>query len=603
MRNAFVKTLIELAEKDKNIYLLAGDLGFGVLDDFVQKFPQRFINCGVAEQNMMGVAAGLALSGKKVYVYSIIPFVTMRCFEQIRNDVCYQNLDVKIVGVGSGLAYSYLGPTHYALEDIAVLRALPNMTVLSPADPVEAKELTLKSYQGKGPTYLRLNRSGEKILYDFIPNIEIGKPSILKEGQDGAIVATGVCVEMGVEIIEKLKGIGHNFKLISLHTLKPINKEALLEELKDLGAIFTLEEHNIIGGLGSAIAELLMEAGYQGAFERIGIPDRCPSEIGSTQYLREGYGLTIESIFGRVLGKIPLKMPAEQTQIKVENERTIISSKILLDGGDPEETKKAKALLGEINGQTTNPTLISRNPEVKKRIEQGKKFSKEEINLFYKEVVAEIAKATEGPISIEVYADENTTAKEMLKQAREFQKWVRNACVKLPITKEGLKAAKEAVKEDISVNMTLCFSQEQAAAVYAATRDTRRSVFISPFIGRLDDSGENGMNLIENILKMYQKGDGHVLTLAASIRNLDHMLFALNLACPLITVPFRVIKEWKEKNFVLSDEDFNYNPAYLQPILYQDVSLDNDWQDYNIEHELTKKGIERFVGDWKALIK
>ena len=159
MRTAFVNTLIELAEKDENIYLLTGDLGFSVLEGFIQKFPERFINCGVAEQNMMGVAAGLALSGKKPYVYSIIPFVTMRCFEQVRNDICYQNLDVKIVGVGSGLAYGFLGATHHAIEDIAILRVLPNMTILSPGDPTEARELTLKSYQTKNPTYLRLNKS------------------------------------------------------------------------------------------------------------------------------------------------------------------------------------------------------------------------------------------------------------------------------------------------------------------------------------------------------------------------------------------------------------------------------------------------------------
>ena len=304
MRNAFINTLIELAERDKNIYLLTGDLGFSVLEKFAQKFPERFINCGVAEQNMMGVAAGLALAGKKVYVYSIIPFVTMRCFEQIRNDVCYQNLDVKIIGIGSGLAYGSLGATHHAIEDMAILRALPNMTVLSPADPVEAKELILKSYQTKNPTYLRLNKSGEKILYNQKPEIEIGKPSILKEGENGAIIATGILVSLGMEIIEKLKEKGYNFKLISLHTLKPIDRDALLKELANAKLIFTLEEHNIIGGLGSAVAEILMEAGYKGFFKRIGILDKYLSEIGETQYLRAKHGLATEEILKQILNNL-----------------------------------------------------------------------------------------------------------------------------------------------------------------------------------------------------------------------------------------------------------------------------------------------------------
>lgn len=304
MRNAFINTLIELAKIDKNIYLLTGDLGFSVLEGFIQKFPERFINCGVAEQNMMGVAAGLALAGKKVYVYSIIPFVTMRCFEQIRNDVCYQNLDVKIIGIGSGLAYGSLGATHHAIEDIAILRALPNMTILSPADPVETKELILKSYQTKNPTYLRLNKSGEKILYNFNPEIEIGKPSILKEGENGAIIATGIFVGSAMEIIERLKEKGYNFKLISLHTLKPIDKEALLKELKDKQIVFTLEEHNLIGGLGSAVSELLLESGWQGKFKRIAVPDQFCKELGERDYLKECLGLSSDKITEEIIKTI-----------------------------------------------------------------------------------------------------------------------------------------------------------------------------------------------------------------------------------------------------------------------------------------------------------
>jgi len=304
MRTTFINTLIKLAEKDKTIYLLTGDLGFSVLENFAQKFPERFINCGVAEQNMMGVAAGLALSGKKPYVYSIVPFVTMRCLEQIRNDVCYQNLDVKIIGVGGGLSYGSLGTTHHSIEDIAIFRALPNMIILSPADAVETEELILKSYETHNPTYLRLSRDGEKILYEKKPAIEIGRPLVLKEGEDGAIIATGIFVSLAMGIIEKLKEKGYNLKLISLHTLKPINKDVLLKELTNIKLLFTLEEHNIIGGLGSAIAEILIEAGYQGFFKRIGILDKYFSEVGEAQYLRLKHGLVQEEIISQILNNL-----------------------------------------------------------------------------------------------------------------------------------------------------------------------------------------------------------------------------------------------------------------------------------------------------------
>lgn len=304
MRTAFINTLIELAEKDENIYLLTGDLGFSVLEGFVQKFPERFINCGVAEQNMTGVAAGLALSGKKPYIYSIIPFVTMRCFEQIRNDICYQNLDVKIIGIGSGLTYGSLGATHHAIEDIAILRALPNMTVLSPADPVEARELTIKSYQTKNPTYIRISKAGEKNLHNPNPNIEIGKPFVLEEGLDGALVATGAYVRLGKEIGEQLKEKGYNFKLISLSTLKPIDKTALLMELSSMPAIFTFEEHNIIGGLGDAVAGILAESDWQGSFKSIAIPSRYCSEVGGADYLRERLGFTPKALTESILDSL-----------------------------------------------------------------------------------------------------------------------------------------------------------------------------------------------------------------------------------------------------------------------------------------------------------
>lgn len=301
MRTAFINTLIELAKKDENIYLLTSDLGYSVLEGFIREFPKRFINCGIAEQNIVGMAAGLALAGKKPYIYSIIPFIVLRCLEQLRNDVCYQNLDVKIVATGAGFTYGALGLTHFAIEDIGVLRSIPNMTILCPADPVETRELVLKSYYLKNPTFIRLSKGGEKTIYKFPPNIELGKPSLLKDGRDGIIIATGIFVEIGLELIEKLKQSGYNLKLLSMHTLKPINRKSLLKELEGQKLVITLEEHNILGGLGSAIAEILIESDCRGRFKTFGIPDEYSREVGNAEYLRKNCGLSVEEINGQIL--------------------------------------------------------------------------------------------------------------------------------------------------------------------------------------------------------------------------------------------------------------------------------------------------------------
>ncbi len=280
-------------------------------------------------------------------------------------------------------------------------------------------------------------------------------------------------------------------------------------------------------------------------------------------------------------------------------------TKIFLDGGEANETKEVINLLGFLDGQTTNPTLISKNSEVKKRIEQGEKFSTEEIIEFYKKVVKDIsALMPKSSVSVEVYADKNTKSEQMLSQAREMYSWIPNAHIKFPTTKEGLKSAAQAIKENMRVNMTLCFSQEQAAAVYSATMGAQKGqVFVSPFIGRLDDRGENGMDLIENILEMYKTGDGHVEVLTASVRNMDHFLYALKLKSDIITAPFKVLQEWKENGLLIPEDNFTYYAENLKKIPYQEINLTQDWEKFNILHELTDKGISKFSEDWNKLIK
>jgi len=283
-------------------------------------------------------------------------------------------------------------------------------------------------------------------------------------------------------------------------------------------------------------------------------------------------------------------------------------TKILVDGGDPDETRKVKALLGFVDGQTTNPTLISKNPGIRRRIASGKRLSSREENEAYKKIVQTLSPMVgDSGVSIEVFADLNTSAEQMLAQGEEMFTWIPNAYIKYPCTHEGLHAAELSVRKNIRVNMTLCFSQEQAAAVYAATKGSREPVYVSPFVGRLDDRGESGMDVVRNIKRMYANGDGHVHVLAASIRHLDHLLASLALDAELVTVPAKVIEEWGAQGFPLPQPGFDYKGLdnkgnNLKPIPYKELDLSTPWDRFDIAHELTRKGIERFVADYESTL-
>ena len=281
-----------------------------------------------------------------------------------------------------------------------------------------------------------------------------------------------------------------------------------------------------------------------------------------------------------------------------------LRSKIFLDGGDPEETVKVISLLGFLDGQTTNPTLISKNPKAKERLEHGSKFTQAEIFDFYRNVVKTISALIPlGSVSVEVYADLSTPADKMLAMGREMFSWIPNAHIKFPSSKQGLKAAEQAVQEGLRINMTLCFTQEQAAAVYAATRGAQKGqVFVSPFIGRLDDRGENGMDLIAAILKMYRQGDGHVEVLTASVRSMDHFLYALALGSDIITAPYEILQEWGQRGMPFPEANYIYKHDSLKGIPYKDIDLSKNWGEYDIAHDLTVKGMEKFSKDWNDLI-
>ena len=284
-------------------------------------------------------------------------------------------------------------------------------------------------------------------------------------------------------------------------------------------------------------------------------------------------------------------------------------TKLLVDGGDPEETLRIKSLIGFVDGQTTNPSLIATNPEIQSHLASGHPLSEQEDKDAYKKIVQSISPLVgDAGVSIEVFADLDSRAEEMLAQGQEMFTWIPNAYVKCPCTHEGLRAAEMSVQRSIRVNMTLCFSQEQAAAVYAATKGSKEPVYVSPFVGRLDDRGEDGMDLVRNIKKMYERGDGHVHVLAASIRTINHLLCSFFLGAELATVPSKVLQEWAGADFPMPEQDFKYKAVdakgeALKPIPYQELDLDRPWESFDLAHELTTKGIHKFVADYQSTLK
>lgn len=300
MRHAFIDTLIKQATKNKRIILLTGDVGFTVLEDFRDKFPTRFFNVGVAEQNMIGVATGLALTGKIVFVYTIATFASMRAFEHIRNDVGLHQLPVTIVGSGAGLCYGHASVTHHAQEDISLMRVVPGMTVLCPADPFEVAWATRTAIRLKKPVYLRLGKKGESVLGKKTPQPRFGKGRSLQIGKDVAIIATGNIAESALQAAQILSQKNITASVVSLHTLKPLDADLVKKLSHRFPLLVTVEEHTTVGGLGSAVAEVLAGEGRNTVLLSLGIPDRFVTEIGSHEFLRERVGLAPKQIAERI---------------------------------------------------------------------------------------------------------------------------------------------------------------------------------------------------------------------------------------------------------------------------------------------------------------
>lgn len=305
MRTAFIEELTRLARRDPRITLVVGDLGFGVVVKFSEEMPNQFVNAGVAEQHMTGLAAGLALSGRIALTYSIANFPVVRCLEQIRNDVCYHRANVKVVAVGGGMAYGSLGMTHHATEDLAVMRAMPNMVVVAPNDPVEARLATRAVIEHDGPCYLRLGRQGEKAVYATDPDWVLGRAITVREGKDATLIAGGGLLGNAIAAADILaRDHALQCRVLSLHTLKPLDHDAIERAARETDALFTIEEHSIIGGVGSAVAESVLESGARPRlFRRIGLPgETFSSKVGDQEYLRREFGLDAESIARTVAG-------------------------------------------------------------------------------------------------------------------------------------------------------------------------------------------------------------------------------------------------------------------------------------------------------------
>jgi transketolase len=291
VRDAFVKSLGELADADPDVILINGDLGFGVLNDYIRDHPTQYVNAGVAEQNMTGMAAGMALEGARAYTYSIANFTTLRCLEQLRNDVCYHEANVTAVAIGGGFSYGQLGMSHFATEDLAIMRALPGMTVVAPSDPWQAIELTRQMYRRAGPGYLRIDKD-QAGLPAAPDEIELGKVRVVRRGADATVFTAGAILVEALAAAETLAAEGIELTLVDVHTIKPFDAAGVVAAASATGVVVTLEEHTVVGGLGSAVAEALLEAGAAPkAFRRLGVADLYPSIVGDQRFLRAAYGL------------------------------------------------------------------------------------------------------------------------------------------------------------------------------------------------------------------------------------------------------------------------------------------------------------------------
>jgi transketolase len=302
MRQACLEKVYELAQKDQRVIFIGSDLGTGTLDKFKQEMPDRFLMEGISEANIIGMAAGLAMEGKVPYINTIASFLTRRCFEQIVIDLCLHQVNVRLLGSGGGLVYAPLGPTHEAIEDMAILRAVPHMTIVAPADAGEMGRLMDKTLDYQGPVYIRVAKGGDPVVTSDQMPFEIGKVFSMRAGKDALIITTGITLKHALDAAHHLHEEGVDAAVLHVPTLKPLDKETILAHVALVPAVVTIEEHTLMGGLGSAVAEMIAEANFNPSkrFKRIGIPDVFPDQYGSQATLMDHYGINAQRIISTV---------------------------------------------------------------------------------------------------------------------------------------------------------------------------------------------------------------------------------------------------------------------------------------------------------------
>jgi transketolase len=302
VRNAFAAEITRLGKEDPRVVLLSGDIGNKLFDEFKESCPGRFFNCGIAEANMMGMAAGMAMNGLRPVIYTITPFTTTRCFEQIRVDVCYHHVPVIIVGTGSGLSYAELGATHHSCEDMAILRTLPSMTVFAPCDSAELRGGMRDALTLEGPVYMRIGKKGEPAIHQDLAGLRLGRAITVRPGQDIALINAGTTMPVALAAADRLAGNGLSVRVESFHTVKPLDSGRLAEIFAQCKLVATIEEHGRIGGLGGAVAEWLAPSYPRptARFLSFGVADEFLHEVGSQNFARQHFGLTAENIAGQI---------------------------------------------------------------------------------------------------------------------------------------------------------------------------------------------------------------------------------------------------------------------------------------------------------------
>ncbi len=303
MRKTCLDMVYELAKGDDRVVFIGSDLGVGTLKQFKEQIPDRFFMEGISEANLIGMATGMALEGRVVYVNTIATFLTRRCFEQVVVDLCLHNVPVRLIGSGGGLVYAPLGPTHEAIEDLAIMRAIPRMTVVAPADAEEMRRFMPLTLDYPGPIYIRLAKGGDPVVTDAQTPFKIGQIFPLREGKDGLIISTGITTKLSLDAAALLDEKGINVTVLHVPTIKPLDEETIRAYAEEVPAIVTVEEHTLIGGLGSAVAEVLMEANFSTPkrFKRNALPDRFPDQYGSQNSLLQHFNITPEGIANSLL--------------------------------------------------------------------------------------------------------------------------------------------------------------------------------------------------------------------------------------------------------------------------------------------------------------